>query len=241
MDCGKAYDYINLYIDGIIGAEEQKELLAHIKTCRKCGKEFKNAVRLKKALHGLKEKEPPYGLADSAIKKAKKRIFPAFYYYAAGLAAAAALVLALSSSLIQNEGAGNAERNIAAAPMPAPSAASDNQFSDTGAESFALMATQSSADRSQIDICDTTKSASSPALRYVVPSGKEDSVNSALWEFLNGSGIPAVLESKDGENTISFTITEQYLSKLADIADSYGIAHDGQPCAGDTIQFVFTG
>ena len=72
MDCKTADEYINLYIDDILGKEETEELFSHIASCRKCSRELQYAFELKNGMSGMGELEPPLGLAQSAIKKARK-------------------------------------------------------------------------------------------------------------------------------------------------------------------------
>ncbi len=98
MDCRKAQQNIDLYIDGMLEDNLAQQLKSHIDSCLHCKKTLDEALRLKSALGALGDLEPPAGLARSAIKKAKKR--PVYTYLAAvsGLAAAAVVIAAVLST-----------------------------------------------------------------------------------------------------------------------------------------------
>lgn len=128
MDCRTAQENIGLFVDGMLGEDEARRLQDHMASCPSCLKEMEDLVRVKKALGSLEELEPPAGLAQSAIKKAKKR--PWLAYVSAATAAAAAVialtVLVSTGPLDKTENtseaamfAGEAEEAMDMAPAPA--------------------------------------------------------------------------------------------------------------------------
>ncbi len=55
MSCKKASGLINSLIEGNITAAEEAEIKAHVKTCQKCGAEYKAALALKNVFSDMKE------------------------------------------------------------------------------------------------------------------------------------------------------------------------------------------
>src|SRR5690554_4337216 len=95
VDCRKAQQNIELFIDGLLSGEQQKQLFSHIESCAQCKSALEQARLLKNALNSMSELEPPPGLAQSAIRKAKRRSFYPYISAAAGLAAAAVVLVAV--------------------------------------------------------------------------------------------------------------------------------------------------
>jgi len=118
MDCNEAKTKIDLYIDDLLDDSDKQRLIWHASSCPECKKALDDAVRLKQALAGLNEVEPPKGLAASAIKKAKRRRVPVWGYASAAVAAVVALVLAFSPAVLPNAKgtADSEERLMYAAP-----------------------------------------------------------------------------------------------------------------------------
>ncbi|HPI03352.1 MAG TPA: FlgD immunoglobulin-like domain containing protein [Candidatus Goldiibacteriota bacterium] len=55
MSCKKVNGLINSLIEGNISAAEEAEIKAHVKTCQKCGAEYKAALALKNVFSDMKE------------------------------------------------------------------------------------------------------------------------------------------------------------------------------------------
>ncbi len=91
MDCRAAQQNIDLYIEGLLEADDTRQLEQHLDTCAVCKKTLDEAIRLKHALGTLAEVEPPPGLAVSALRKARQR--PVYAYVTAATAVAAAAVV----------------------------------------------------------------------------------------------------------------------------------------------------
>ncbi|MFA5676014.1 MAG: zf-HC2 domain-containing protein [Christensenellales bacterium] len=94
MDCRKAQQNIDLYIDGMIESVSAGQLERHIASCTRCQKTLDAALSLKRALGELSDLEPPANLTQSAIKKAKRRPLYACLTAVFGLAAAAVVIAA---------------------------------------------------------------------------------------------------------------------------------------------------
>jgi hypothetical protein len=127
MDCSDAKEKIDLYVDDLLDDAEKQRLIWHASSCPECKKALDDAIKIKAALAGLKELEPPEGLAASAIKKAKRHFIPAWAYAAAAAAAAVALLFAFSPSLLPRmNGTADSEQKIMY------SAASEEMAEDNG-------------------------------------------------------------------------------------------------------------
>ena len=77
------------------------KFLAHAQSCEDCRKELIASARLRETLAELEEVEPPDGLAQSAINKAKKPVkIPAFAYISVAVAAVVAVAFFATSSVL---------------------------------------------------------------------------------------------------------------------------------------------
>ena len=110
VDCQKAQQNIELFVDGMLTENQQKQLMSHVQACARCQKALADARLLKQALSALGELEPPVGLTQSALKKVRRRSFYPYLSAAAGLAAAAVVLVAVLGT-----GSGGL-----GAPQPAP-------------------------------------------------------------------------------------------------------------------------
>ncbi len=108
MDCIKAREKIDNYVDDMLSQDEKDQLLLHASSCPQCQKALNDAMKLKCALGSLGEIEPPAGLAASAVKIAKKHRVPFYAYATVAAAAVVALAFALSP-LMMNGGNSTAE------------------------------------------------------------------------------------------------------------------------------------
>ena len=127
MDCNEAREKINMFIDGQLDDAEKQRLIWHASSCTQCKKELDDAIRLKQALAGLKEVEPPAGIVASAIKKAKRRRFPVYAYASVVAAAVIALLLIFSPPMLSQR---SPTADNAAAPELMYSAADANTEAD---------------------------------------------------------------------------------------------------------------
>jgi hypothetical protein len=251
MDCKTAEEYINLYIDKMLGENEAKELFSHAASCRKCERELENALKLKDAMADMGELEPPAGLAAGAIKKAKKRRYPAFIYVSSGIAAAVALVLIFSSGLFNNAGTQKSldtdmERNVAAAPAPVAAASAAEEmapqlaYSAAGAEDAAA----SAAPESGNEMLMTKEAADSIIFTYNVPAKISERFKPLLLDFISKNNIQqddmasARINSEDNE-IISFNISAENLNGLIKLVNDAGIEHEGDPQPGSHVEFTF--
>lgn len=90
MDCRAAQKLIDFYIDGMLGGAQAQRIERHVGACPGCKQALDDALRLKRALGALADREPPAGLAQAAIRKARRR--PVAVYVSAATAVAAAAV-----------------------------------------------------------------------------------------------------------------------------------------------------
>ncbi len=113
MNCNDAKAKIDMYIDDLLDDAEKQRLIWHASSCPECKKALDDAIRLKKALAGLREVEPPAGLTAEAIKKAKRHRVPVWAYASAAVAAAVALLFAFSPALLpRTNGTADGEQKL---------------------------------------------------------------------------------------------------------------------------------
>lgn len=104
---------MDLFIDGMLSDPQMQELEQHVSSCAACKQALSDALRLKTALSLLGDRQPPAGLAQSAIKKARRR--PVYAYISAATAVAAAaivLVAVLSTGGIGGDNLATPEEEI---------------------------------------------------------------------------------------------------------------------------------
>ncbi len=77
MECKRAREIIDFYIDEEITQEEKEELEEHLKTCVSCSKYYEDILKLHKLLENKEYLEPHEGFTQRVISKVpqKKRIF----------------------------------------------------------------------------------------------------------------------------------------------------------------------
>ncbi len=99
MDCKTVKEKINIFDS--LSQQEKDEVLVHAQSCEDCRKELIDAARLRETLAELEEVEPPDGLAQSAINKARKSIkIPPFAYISVAVAAVVAVAFFATSSVL---------------------------------------------------------------------------------------------------------------------------------------------
>lgn len=104
---------MDLFIDGMLSDPQARELEQHAGSCAACKQALSDALRLKTALSLLGDRQPPAGLAQSAIKKARRR--PVYAYISAATAVAAAaivLVAVLSTGRIGGDDSATPQEEI---------------------------------------------------------------------------------------------------------------------------------
>ncbi len=129
MDCRTAREWIDLYIDGVIGSAQSEELHAHAASCPACKKELEDALRIKTALEALGQMEPPEGLASGAVRKVRKRKIVPIAYISAAAAAVLALVIIFTSGMLPQLSNGSTGNGSEKVMMGAPEQAEGELFS----------------------------------------------------------------------------------------------------------------
>lgn len=190
MDCIEAREKINLFVDDLLDDAEKQRLIWHASMCPQCKQALDDAVRLKQALAGLKDVEPPAGLAAVAVIRAKKRRIPVFAYATAAAAAVIALAFVFSPQLLRGNdltGEGAEEKLMYATVADS---ARGESFAMDGAEdaqeapqaestlamgaplSSAAVEDEAAANRapcffdSEAELCDAIRSGSAAGLTY---------------------------------------------------------------------------
>ncbi len=70
MECKKVEDYLSMYFDGKLGAEESSKVEEHIKVCAKCKEILTDYTVIKDLLRSVEEIEP----RDGAFNQIRARI-----------------------------------------------------------------------------------------------------------------------------------------------------------------------
>ena len=257
MDCGKAKEYIDLYIDGRLTSEQTDQLLLHTQSCSACRKELESAIALKRSFDELPELEPPEGLAASAIKKAKKRKVPFYAYATAGVAIVAAMVAVFASGVVgqrspndglykstadaeifettEDAGFSGGAQNAASSETVEDSVAMDMPASDDGAESEDGAGSDSCADEEGIE-----EEAMIPECKVIVYPQEAEAFRPALDDFFETNGmVPEYVRCESTEEVL-FYIEEPFLEELETLLLSYDIEYEGEliPGAILTIEFA---
>jgi hypothetical protein len=71
MNCEKALEYRDDYIDGYLGLEEKVSVRNHLRVCRQCHDAFKRDEEMLRALRDLPLPAPSPGFVDRAMAQAK--------------------------------------------------------------------------------------------------------------------------------------------------------------------------
>jgi hypothetical protein len=109
------HELLASYVDGELGAEERRQVEAHLGSCARCTEEVGLARQAFSALSALEEVPAPLGLATPAIQQARpQKRWAGRLQWAAGSAAAAALIVAIGIVLWRSTDTGQMED--AAAP-----------------------------------------------------------------------------------------------------------------------------
>lgn len=250
MDCKTADEYINLYIDDMLGEKETKELLSHVESCRKCKKELDYAYKLKMSMSQMGELESPPGLAKSAIRKARRRRIPIYAYISAGAAAVVVAVVLLSSSFLgisSSPAASEAQIENKMMAIPAPMATSAPQLAysamapaSSAAPSAAPGASDNTGNSIMSDGLATKQDAAPQPFVYTIPP-ELSNFKDALLEFLNETGIqPDNTTDPDGNEVIGYTIpSAENLEALKKLVKKAHIPHESEPYVGCYVEFDF--
>ena len=252
MDCGKAKEYIDLYVDGRLNLEETDQLLLHTQSCSACRTELESAVTLKSAFDALPDIEPPVGLAASAIKKAKKRKVPFYAYATAGVAVAAALIAVFASGILGDRSAadnsykGTTESMVfdtsaADEPAGAQNALTSETAEEETTEDSVAMDVMSADDSTESEDCTDEadmEAAISESTIYVSQQAR-GTLRPELEEYFETNGIMPEYTLSDDIEEISFFIEEYYFEDLELLLQSYDIEYEGEFLPGAYLTIVF--
>ncbi len=249
MDCKTAKEKINIFDS--LSQQEKDEVLAHAQNCNGCRQELINSAKLRETLAELEEVEPPSGLAQSAIKKAKKTVkIPPFAYISVAVAAVAAVAFFVASDFlgpktrtvddtmqmaeseemfkINSEGMDeDLGGGIEAAKMPEEAAMPDTYMQE--------------ADSNSADSADDVAEDGDigPSQCYIYVSADKADFAQAVEKLLADKEIYTDSYMAD-ENTrvIMFVIGEMSLEEFKALMDEYEIDCDTQITAGSIIEMT---
>jgi hypothetical protein len=256
MDCRAIKENIDLYVDGYLPPAQLRDFEAHAVACDACRKDIDNTLRLKSALAALGELEAPEGLARSAVRKARMRRIPPYAYMTAAAAAVVALAVVLTSGILPNQsfdgskqsekvmtaesflaGAGEESAAMDMAPAaieePAEAAPAEEPFVEM--EEAPQDEQMAAVTRMEEDM--VLMSAPEQLCVVNVPNDHRADVHAILETIVVDYQIEFVSESIEGLEVISFVLPEDALEAI--IALTADLPLDGEPTAGQVIEFVF--
>lgn len=253
MDCKTAKEYMNMYVDNMLDEAEKDQLLLHVQSCAQCKKDYDHSIRLKEVLSGLGNVDPPEGLAQSAIKKARKKKVPAFAYISAGVAAAVALVIILSSNFTgapmrmlkqtQDEDAGYTEaQELTKAARTDESemlgmAEEEAMMADEPADMSSRSETEEAAPESAMD--DSAEFADAADICFIsVPADRID-FQQAVDRFLADEEISVEYYDAQNGTIVEFTLQEHDFEAFESLILEMDVAHDGVLYPDCVVQITF--
>ena len=257
MECQKITEYIDLYLDGMLDEDEKNQFLRHIDSCAACRKEYEDFLKIKDALGSLEEKQPPERLAKTAIRKAKRRVFPVAAYASAAVAAAVALVIILSSQAMQGTVVAEqvAEKQMTftevydANVFDSEEGVAGAAFGESAEQSFAESeyaampesenAVNESADDSDLYESDMLDSQRNGIYPITVPGEIAESFEQILDDFIVNNDLIAGYENKIDSRIVSFTVTEECFEQFLTMLDEAGIVFNSNLVPLSLVEFTF--
>ena len=248
MDCKTARENINIFDS--LSQKEKDNVLEHVQRCEKCNRELVNSELLLEELLGLDELEAPEGLAQSAIKKAKKRKLPIYSYVSVAAAAVIAIAVFSSSSFLKPKNNAVKDMSMGAAPKQEDSMrTSDDVYGilENGAmmdeaadcpESLMVEPDEGQKVTTQGEEVDGGGEVRSQMCYIYVSADKKEfveKVNTLLTEkgiyFDNFMGA-------DETQIYNFVVGEMHLSEFEQLLEEYEIDYDGAIMPGTVIEMT---
>lgn len=254
MDCKTAKEKINIF--DALSAEEKERVLAHAHGCEACKKELIGLAKLRDALGSLEELEPPLGLAQSAIARAKKKSrIPSIAYISVAAAAVIAVVVIASSGLLAPGGQNavddvmemavkeqtvraNDEFAAAEAPM-AEMETVDNRAMDTDfivEEAPEELAEAMTMDASEEESDETVARGN---MSFVYVSAEMNAFADGLDAFFIEFDIYVEYTEFDGNTSMTFVLGVLSYDSFIGLLDQSKIEHDDSLAPGSMVEVTF--
>jgi len=256
MDCRSAKENIDLYVDGYLTPEQMREFESHAAACSACRNDVDNTLRLKSALAALGQLEAPEGLAQSAVRKARRRRIPPFAYITAAAAAVVALAVVVSSGILPTQdmdsgkqserimtaesflsGAGEESVAMDMAPADTDDPAAEWEAQEPPAPMEEAPVDEQMAEVTRLEEDFVLMSAPEQFCVVTVPDDWFVDVHAALESIIVQYQIEFTSESFDGIDVISFVLPEDALEEILELTKDLPL--EGELIAGEMLQFVF--
>ena len=246
MDCETAREKINIFDS--LSQQEKDKVLAHAQSCPGCRQELIASAKLREELAELDEVEPPAGLAQSAIKKAKKTVrIPPMAYISVAVAAVIAVAFFTASSILGPKT--RTTQNALEMDSQEEMFKSVGEDSDMAAGMQAAEMPEDAADEgSYIADSDSTVSDDTaaedenfapPSQSYIyVPADKAEFA-AAVEKMLEDNGIYTDSYMADeNSQVIIFVIGELNIDEFNALLEEYAIEYDTPITAGSIIEMT---
>lgn len=257
MDCKTAKEKINIF--DALSADDKERVLAHAKSCESCKKELIGSAKLRDALGSLEEFEPPFGLASSAIARAKKksRIPPIAYI---SLAAAAVIAVAfIASSNLLGPGGQNAVDDVQEMAVKEQTVRANDEFAAAEAPVAEMAEMEAVADEAMDTEDIVEQAAEEPAEAMTMEALEEESEDTmargdmsfvyvsadkiafadALDAFFIEFDIYVEYTEFDGNTSMAFFVGALQFESFIELLDQSEIAHDDSLAAGSMVEVTF--
>ena len=241
MDCKTAKEKINMF--DFLPQEEKDEVLAHAQSCKACRDELINSAKLREALAELGELEPPAGLAQSAIKKAKKTLkIPPFAYISVAVAAVVAVAFFATSGVLspRMNSADESAKMLSPADEQILKANSDTMDAGVAAESSVVEEQAMAADSYMEDSAAGSASVRDEELQYeIYVSADKADFAAAVEEFLGAKEIYIDSYMQDADTqVIMFVVGELNLEEFKALLTEYEMDGGSDISAGTLINMM---
>lgn len=246
MDCKTARENINIFDS--LSKQEKDEVLEHVQCCDKCRQELIESTKLLDELSNLDELEAPKGLAQSAIKQAKKRRLPVYSYVSVAVAAVIAVAIFASSTILgPKDNTSDTEMPMAANKQESSVRAADDAYGAGDINQSMTLAEEPCADAPEMEMVEefdetTTKDtvSSQPqanGICYIYVSADKKDFVQEVSQLLTEKGI--YFDSYRGaqeKEIYEFVVGEMHMDEFIKLLDKYEIEVDGTVRPGTIIQ-----
>lgn len=245
MDCKTARENINIFDS--LSQQEKDEVLEHVQNCDKCRQELIESTKLLDELSNLDELEAPEGLAQSAIKKAKKRNLPFYSYVSVAVAAVIAVAIFATSTILgPRDNTSDTEMPMAASKQESVRAA-DDAFGAGDVNQSMMLAEEPCADAPEMAMDEECGEAAkdgailsepqADGMCYIYVSLDKKDFVQEVNQLLTDKGI--YFDSYRGaeeKEIYEFVVGEIHMDEFKQLLDKYEIEVDGTIRPGTIIQ-----
>lgn len=246
MDCKTARENINIFDS--LSQQEKDEVLEHVQNCDKCRQELIESTKLLDELSNLDELEAPEGLAQSAIKKAKKRRLPVYSYVSVAVAAVIAVAIFATSTILgPRDNTSDTEMPMAASKQESSVRVADDAFGAGDINQSMMLESEESADAPEMEMGEGFDEAAkdgvilsepqADGICYIYVSADKKEFVQEVNQLLTDKGI--YFDSYRGaeeKEIYEFVVGEIHMDEFKQLLEKYEIEVDGTIKSGTIIQ-----